>query len=105
MEKTITIGGVKVKLKANAATPRYYRDKFGQDLLRQLNLARQGHAGMDLMENLVYIMAWQADPEIESEITQWLERFDDPMAIEKAMPDILQLWAKNNETTAEAKKK
>lgn len=104
-EKTVTIGGIDVPMKANAATPRHYRNKFGSDLLAAMTMMRQGRAVPEAIENLAYIMAKQADQTITEDVTEWLDQFDGPMDIRNATPGILSLWGENIATTADPKKK
>ena len=109
MDRVITIGGREVPMRANAATPRYYRERFGRDLLVDLgNLVGSWSAGRDgsgeVLEDLAYTMARQADPTIPEDIIEWLEGFDPACAVSDASDDLLALWAGNTRTTATAKK-
>ena len=65
MEGTVKIGGHEVKMRASAATPVFYRKKFGRDCIVDLSpfMAGQEMADFSVFENLAYIMAKRADPE------------------------------------------
>ena len=105
MEKTIKIGGVEVPMKANAATPRYYLERFGRDIFDDMAKIRSGDTNLAFMENLAYLMAWQVDRTIPESVVEWLEQFDDPMGVLNASKDIMTLWYGNAKTRAKAKKK
>lgn len=112
MEETITIGNIEVTLKANANTPRKYRETFGRDLLVELgNLINHidkksgrlvGDFDFSIVENLAYVMAKQYDSSIGS-IDDWLEQFgiDD---IYTSMSQILGVWEQSKQTTSTPKK-
>lgn len=125
MEKEMDIGGKKVRMRASAAVPRLYRLRFRRDILQDMirlaeaynrvteagkkklpNQKSQGFDPLDLelFENVAYIMARHADPNIPDTPEEWLEEF--PMfSIYTVLPGILELWGLNMEMTAESKKK
>lgn len=107
MERTVTIGGREVRMKANAATARHYRDKFPneKDIFVEMNDVRRGGIKSAFIENLAYIMAWQADPGIPESVTEWLETFDGPTDMVQATAQVLGLWFDNAQTTVTPKKK
>ena len=112
MEKIITIGNKEVPLKATANTPKRYRHEFNEDLLLELNKVYRKTdkktgaiaEGTDLsvIENLVYIMAKQADPEVGTQ-DDWLDQFE-PLDIYEAMQDIIRVWTASTTTTSTSKK-
>ena len=114
-EKTINISGIDVKFRASAAIPRMYRVKYGRDIMKDLNklqgsLEAKEDEGKDipidnleLFENVAYIMAKHADPDIPQTVEDWLEQFD-MFSIYEVLPQILDLWKINMITTAESKK-
>lgn len=107
MEKIVTIGGVDVTMKANAATPRYYLEKYGRDVfvdMAKLKAGDTNNNSLRFMEGLAWLMAWQADQTIPP-IMEWLEQFDSPSAILNAGKEIMLVWGENNQTMAEPKKK
>mgnify|MGYP000108626338 CR=1 FL=1 len=120
MEKTITIDGKQVKLKANAASAKRYKAQFRRDLFADMfKLGAIGtFASQDATEgtidfsnldfdkvdfevcyDLVWLYAKTADPEIPDPMT-WLEGFDE-FPIYDIMPEINEMVQK----TMGAKKK
>lgn len=126
MEKTITIGGKEVRMRASALIPRLYRFRFGRDILRDMTSLKKAYnkkkelpedateeqiqdaalSEMDLMifENVAYIMAKHADPSIPDDPNEWLDQFE-MFSIYEIFPEILKMWAINNQTTSIPKKK
>lgn len=114
-EETIKIDGIDVKFRASAAIPRMYRIKYGRDIIKDLNklqgsLEAKEDEGEDipiddleLFENVAYIMAKHADPDIPQTVEDWLEQFD-MFSIYEVLPKILDLWKINMLTTAKSKK-
>lgn len=114
MEKTIQIGDKKVSFKATALTPRIYRQKFGRDMIVDINTLRKslvsaqdgdGFNSLDLeiFENAAYTMAKQADASIPATAEEWLDGFE-MFNIYNILPQLLELWRSNEATTATAKK-
>lgn len=110
MEKTITIGGQEVRFKATASTTRKYRQRFGRDLFMDINKlvanSQNGLTAGDLecFEDVAYIMAQQADPEIPEDPDEWLDQFE-ILDIYTVLPEIIELWGLNALTLEEPKKK
>ena len=112
MEKTIKIGTQEVTLKATANTPKRYRHEFNADLLLELNKIYKSTdrktgviaEGTDLsvIENLAYIMAKQANPEITSQ-DDWLDQFE-PLDIYSSMREIIGFWTASTQTITTSKK-
>lgn len=116
VEKTLTISGIEVKFKASAAVPRMYRARFGRDIFvdfQSLELAYAENANKDasnisifnleIFENIAYIMALHADPNIPESIDEWLEQFE-MFSIYDIMPEIIKLWNRNQHSESKAKK-
>lgn len=112
MEKVITVGGKPVPFKATGSTVRKYRQEFARDLfvdigmideLRSSGKPMTGEA-LNCFENIAYIMAKQADPNIESTPDAWLDNFE-MFNIYNILPQLLDLWQLNSITTAASKKK
>lgn len=59
---------------------------------------------LEIFENVAFIMARQYDPSIAETPEEWLESFN-VFSIYEILPEILQLWGKNQQTTAKPKKK
>lgn len=126
MDKTITIDGKEVKFRATARTPRLYRMIIGRDMIVDMNQLSKAYkkavdaAGkteeeikdaqlsildLQIFEDVAYIMAKHATPEMPyNNVDDWLDTFD-MFSIYEIMPHILELWALNNATTSTAKKK
>ena len=122
MLKTITVKGadgndVQVKMKADASIPRLYRIKFKRDIFKDLGDlgSRMEKAKTDgeqlsafdleMFENVAYLLAKHADPDnVPSDPDKWLEQFS-IFSITEILPQILELWGFNMQTTSVPKKK
>lgn len=116
-EKTITVCGKEVKFKASAALPRLYRTMFGRDAFKDMEVVERAILGQDpasspgvpadnneTLENIAYIMAKHADPDIPDTVEEWLEQFE-VFSIYEIIPVIPDLWYANMKTNIKAKKK
>jgi len=116
MTRNIKIDEKEVAFKASAAIPRIYRLKFGRDIYRDLaalekNVGEneEGKSNLDLVslemfENIAYVMAKHADPNIPNTPEEWLDEFN-TFSIYQILPQLIDLWGLNVQTDAEAKKK
>lgn len=111
MERTINIDGRDVKFKATASTIRRYRETFGRDLLLDFQTLQNATGtgslsaeSLTIFENLAFVMAKQADPEIPETADEWLDSFD-MFSIYVVLPQIVELWKLSEIPTATAKKK
>lgn len=112
MRKVVTIDGKQIPLQSDGGTMRRYRRFFNRDFLTDVTsfsvFLRTGKgSGLDIgtiMENLAWVLAKRADDTIP-DIDEWLEGFDDPMAILNASEDIFSLIQESNQSTIEPKKK
>ena len=112
MDKLIMVDGKKVPFRATASTTRRYRQKFGRDLLVDMQSLISGMTGpaplsmemLEAFENVAYIMAKQADPAIPEDPDEWLDGFG-MMSIYEILPEIIELWGANTDTLEEPKKK
>lgn len=114
--KAIQIDGQKVLFKASAAIPRLYRMKFHRDIYKDLRDLEKSIENQDeenssldmfsleIFENIAYIMAKHADDSIPNTPEEWLDNFS-TFSIYQVLPDLIQLWGLNIQTTVEAKKK
>ena len=115
MIRNIEIDGKEVAFKASAAIPRIYRLKFGRDIYRDLaalekNVGEnvEGKSTLDLVslemfENIAYVMAKHADPNIPDTPEEWLDEFN-TFSIYQVLPSIIELWGLNVQTEVESKK-
>lgn len=105
-------------LMANAATPRRYKQVFGDDLLTLFaNAEKDTEDGgkvykIDFIAELAYIMSMQAqaadgkarlDKLNSNGFLDWLEQFEG-MAFENAATEILNVYLGNTATASTAKK-
>lgn len=130
MTKEITIDGVPVLFRADASIPRLYRIHFGRDVFADMakliqkvapdetpeTIAEESpeeiESKMDIssmdnevLENMAYIMAYHADKEhTPQNIDDWLAQFG-VMSLTNVLPQILELWSINTQSTSEVKKK
>ena len=114
LEKTVTISGKPVKLRASSALPRVYMMKFGRDLFKDFgkmqdvrdgsqNLGEFGEMST-VLENMAYTMAFLADPGIPEDVNEWLDQFE-LLGIVSVFDQIMELWNMNTLTTIKEKKK
>ena len=114
--KKIEIDGKEVEFRASAAVPRMYRIKFGRDIYKDLRSLEKSvdendeeESSMDLFslemfENIAFIMAKHAAPDkVHSEPDEWLEEFN-TFSIYQILPQLIDLWGLNVQTTVEARK-
>lgn len=116
LTKNIMIDGREVAFRASATVPRLYRIKFRRDIfadLRALSKAvgngNEADSNLDLFslemfENIAYIMAKHADKNVPASPEEWLDQFG-TFSIYQVLPELLELWGMNVETTVESKKK
>lgn len=128
MEKIIKIKGalldendkpieLPIKFKATANVPRMYRIWFRRDIIKDMQQLKKAAKeaednnkeftidDLSVFENVAYCMARLADLEnTPKTIDEWLDEFS-TFSIYEILPQILELWEMNLETTSEAKKK
>ena len=115
MTQTIEIDGQPVKFRASAAIPRIYRLRFHRDIYKDLSLLEksiskqdEGDSNLDLFslemfENIAFIMAKHADPEVPDTPEEWLDNFN-TFSIYQVLPKLIELWGLNVQTTVQSKK-
>ena len=127
MKKVIKVDDREIGFKATALTLRLYRHFFGRDMISDMVKLKKAYAkaselpedtteeekreaqlsvlDLEIFENAAWIMAWQYDKEAAGEEPgEWLDGFE-TFSIYEVFPVILELWALNQKTTAEPKKK
>lgn len=111
MEKLIRIGEKEQGFKATGSTTRRYRDKFGRDLLIDINKIIPSFAkgqldvgDLEIFENMAYIMAKQYDPDIPNDPDEWLDGFE-MLDIYQILPELVELWGQNAQSIETPKKK
>ena len=107
--------GKQVPFKASAAIPRIYRIKFNRDIYKDLRSLEKAvgegdeeNSNLDLFslemfENIAYVMAKHADPNIPDTPEEWLDEFN-TFSIYQVLPSIIELWGLNVQTEVESKK-
>lgn len=106
MTSTITIGDHEIAMTANAATCYRYKQIFKKDLFQIFKTAEQ----MDItaIQELAYVMMHQASGTVDKmnfdDYMTWLEEFD-ALDFAHASAQIVNVYANQQKTTAEAKKK
>ena len=113
--KKIEIDGKEVLFRASAAIPRLYRIKFRRDIykdLAQLEKAVDENVAdgsmldtfsLELFENIAFVMAKHADPNIPDTPEEWLEEFN-TFSIYQVLPQSIELWGLNVETEVQNRK-
>lgn len=113
--KDIEIDGRKVKFKASAAIPRIYRLKFQRDIYKDLHSLEKSLGNgkeeesnldlfsLELFENIAFVMAKHANPDIPDTPEEWLDGFN-TFSIYQVLPKLIELWGLNVQTDVEAKK-
>lgn len=114
MDRLIEIDGKKVGFRATALTPRLYRHWRGRDVLVDIAKLNQAMlkakdedlsiADLEVFEDLAWVMAKQYDKDVPETPEEWLDTFD-TFLIYDILPEIIDLWAENQVTTSESKKK
>ena len=115
LTQTIEIDGQPVKFRASAAIPRIYRLRFHRDIYKDLSLLEKSvskqdedNSGLDLFslemfENIAYIMAKHANPDIPDTPEEWLDNFN-TFSIYQILPKLIELWGLNVQTDVQSKK-
>ena len=113
--RKVEIDGKQVPFKASAAIPRIYRIKFNRDIYKDLRSLEKAvgegdeeNSNLDLFslemfENIAYVMAKHADPNIPDTLEEWLDEFN-TFSIYQVLPSIIELWGLNVQTEVESKK-
>ena len=113
--RKVEIDGKQVPFKASAAIPRIYRIKFNRDIYKDLRSLEKAvgegdeeNSNLDLFslemfENIAYVMAKHADPNIPDTPEEWLDEFN-TFSIYQILPSIIELWGLNVQTDVESKK-
>ena len=113
--RKVEIDGKQVPFKASAAIPRIYRIKFNRDIYKALRSLEKAvgegdevNSNLDLFslemfENIAYVMAKHAAPNIPDTPEEWLDEFN-TFSIYRVLPSIIELWGLNVQTEVESKK-
>ena len=117
IKREIEICGKKIPFRSSATIPRLYRAKFKRDIFKDLGKLEKSYVGtqkdgaefqiddLEIFENVAYIMAYHADRENTADnIEDWLAQFG-IMSLVSVLPQILELWGINTQSTSDVKKK
>jgi hypothetical protein len=115
MKQNIEIDGKQVPFRASAAIPRIYRMKFHRDIYKDLRSLEKSIGdgdeessnldlfSLEMFENIAYVMAKHADPDIPDSLEEWLDEFN-TFSIYQVLPKLIQLWGLNVQTDVQSKK-
>ena len=113
--RKVEIDGKQVPFKASAAIPRIYRIKFNRDIYKDLRSLEKAVGegdeeksnldlfSLEMFENIAYVMAKHADPNIPDTPEECLDEFN-TFSIYQVLPSIIELWGLNVQTEVESKK-
>lgn len=110
MKKTVTLCGNPVTLVNNALLPRRYRNRFGQDLLVDMQEMVDAYKEKkdfkpEVLENITWLMLKEGGEQVGETPEEWLAGLDDPFCIYEIMGDVVALWNAGRKTTSVPKKK
>ena len=127
MEKVIKVGNQEVKMRASALIPRLYRFKFKRDIIKDMTQLKKAYnralelpedaseeekeeaqlsvLELTLFENVAFVMAKSANPELPDEPDEWLDSIDGVFSIYEVLPQILEMWQLSQVQTSQPKKK
>ena len=127
MEKTISVGGKDVRMRASALIPRLYRYKFRRDMIadmRQLEKdfkkattlpenateeeiqdAELSVLDLTIFENVAWLMIRHAGEDVPDDPDEWLDTIDGVFSVYEVLPQILDMWGDNLATTSVPRKK
>ena len=92
-----------------------FRSKFQRDIYKDLSVLEKSinqvnpdDSNLDLFslemfENIAFVMAKHADPNIPDTPEEWLDQFN-TFSIYQVLPQLMELWGLNVKTDVEAKK-
>lgn len=115
IRQNIEIDGKQVPFRASAAIPRIYRMKFQRDIYKDLaspekvvsketeEVSNLDMFSLEMFENIAYVMAKHADPNVPDDPVEWLDGFN-TFSIYQVLPKLIELWGLNMKSDAEAKK-
>lgn len=109
MTGAVKLGDRSITFCGNAATPIRYKQVFHKDLLMSFKSMSAEDFDVDMITQLAYIMAMQAEGADFKTISfddfiDWVSQFEQNDVLE-ASPDIINLWMSGSKTNVKAKKK
>lgn len=119
MYTTMELGGKRVELTSNAATPRLFQKIFGKDLLVEFSKidlsdvkGEKALGVLDTLKSLAFVLNMQATKPFrecyskltELEYLEWLGQFEDEDFYDpQALIDIVKAWQKSAVTSVDSK--
>lgn len=104
IKSTLKVGDKEVELACSASTPLKYKRMYGKDLLQEMSNMSETQDVTELSK-LAYVMAKQANPNIEDNIDDWLDNFNLlDFYNANVIENILDLWGKNVKQLSKPKK-
>lgn len=100
MIKRVKIGNKSYTLKANADTPRVYRDMFGRDIFIDIDTVIEEYGSTDKSEEIpdavriAFIMAYQAGAPA-SLLTEWIKSVNGEIPVTDFTLAVMELWRCN----------
>lgn len=89
MEKTVDIGGKKVKFKNSASVLTTYKAQTGRDLLSDLQKMQTGETNTEALTAIAWSMAKAADKST-APLDEWLDEFE-LIELLEALPEVYSL--------------
>ena len=117
MLKTILLDGKPINMRASALTPKLYRYYFGHDIIQDMAALSKAWEkkkeenkdftidDLTVFERVAWLFAKQAGNDVGEDPDQWLDSLDGVFSVYSVLPQLLDLWGANLQTTATPKKK
>lgn len=108
MFKIVTIENKKIPMRSSGRTGRIYAREFKKDLLSTIygldKLKNGEQVDGEVINELAWVLAKTANPKIK-DFEDWLDGFETPFSIMKAMPQITDLLFDSSSGIVKGKKK
>lgn len=93
---------------ANARVPRLYRNMFGTDMMLDMEaLTKAASKGetippkvLTIFENVAWIFLKEGGEDVGNNPDEWLENLDGMFSVYEVLPQIVELWKLNTQTTS-----
>lgn len=108
MFKVVTIDNKKIPMRSSGMTGRIYAREFHKDFLSTIysldNLGKGERVDGEVINELAWVLAKTANPKVK-DFEAWLDSFDTPFSITKAMPQITELIFNSTSGMVQQKKR
>lgn len=117
MTKTIQVGGEEMTIRASALIPRLYRYHFNRDIIEDMMkldkaLKKNQEEGtqfsavdLTIFENVAWLFLKNGGNDVKNTPDEWLNSVEGVFSVYEILPEIIDLWRLNLQTTATPKKK